>query len=111
MTIPIEQLGERLSKVLQGPDEHQAIELTKNADTVAWVVRIPQEIKENPHADLVFDIEEPSGRLMTVHIQAKSQSSAPQRNSATPIFGAGRGTLTIVSEDDEHLKDFQEYMK
>jgi hypothetical protein len=29
----------------------------------------------------------------------------------TPVFGAGRGTMTIVSEDDEHLKDFQEYME
>jgi hypothetical protein len=28
-----------------------------------------------------------------------------------PVFGASRGTLSIVSEDEEHLKDFQEYMK
>lgn len=25
-------------------------------------------------------------------------------------FGLGKGKLTIVSDDDEHLKDFQEYM-
>lgn len=25
-------------------------------------------------------------------------------------FGLGKGKLTIVSEDDEHLKDFKEYM-
>ena len=32
-------------------------------------------------------------------------------NEQKPVFGAGRGTLTIVSEDEEHLKDFHEYMK
>lgn len=27
-----------------------------------------------------------------------------------PRFGNCQGMLTIVTEDDEHLKDFQEYM-
>jgi len=27
-----------------------------------------------------------------------------------PRFGSCKGKLTIVAEDDEHLKDFQEYM-
>ena len=27
-----------------------------------------------------------------------------------PIPGRGRGTLVILSEDDEHLDDFQEYL-
>ena len=29
---------------------------------------------------------------------------------ARPIPGRGRGMLTIVAEDDEHLKDWAEYM-
>ncbi len=28
----------------------------------------------------------------------------------TPKFGNCKGMLTIVSDDDEHLKDFAEYM-
>lgn len=28
-----------------------------------------------------------------------------------PRFGSCKGMLTIISEDDEHLKDFDEYMK
>ncbi len=28
----------------------------------------------------------------------------------SPIFGRGRGKLIILAEDDEHLKDFEEYM-
>ena len=27
-----------------------------------------------------------------------------------PVPGRGKGMLTIISEDDEHLKDFAEYM-
>jgi prevent-host-death family protein len=28
----------------------------------------------------------------------------------SPLFGRGKGKIIIVSEDDEHLKDFEEYM-
>ena len=28
-----------------------------------------------------------------------------------PVFGSCRGMLTILSEDDEHLKDFGPYME
>lgn len=28
----------------------------------------------------------------------------------TPVFGRGKGKVVIVSEDEEHLKDFEEYM-
>jgi antitoxin (DNA-binding transcriptional repressor) of toxin-antitoxin stability system len=28
----------------------------------------------------------------------------------TPVFGSCRGMLHIVAEDDEHLKDFEEYV-
>jgi antitoxin (DNA-binding transcriptional repressor) of toxin-antitoxin stability system len=27
-----------------------------------------------------------------------------------PVFGRGKGMLVVHSEDDEHLKDFAEYM-
>ena len=30
---------------------------------------------------------------------------------AAPAFGSCRGMLTILAEDDEHLRDFAEYMK
>lgn len=29
----------------------------------------------------------------------------------TPRFGAAKGMLKIISDDDEHLRDFAEYMK
>lgn len=29
----------------------------------------------------------------------------------TPVFGSCKGMLTVNCEDDEHLKDFAEYME
>ena len=31
-------------------------------------------------------------------------------STGRPILGRGRGKLIIVSEDDDHLQDFEEYM-
>jgi len=28
-----------------------------------------------------------------------------------PIYGRGKGKVVILSEDEEHLKDFEEYMQ
>ena len=35
---------------------------------------------------------------------------APSGVLPQPRFGSGQGALTIVTEDDEHLQDFAEYL-
>jgi antitoxin (DNA-binding transcriptional repressor) of toxin-antitoxin stability system len=40
---------------------------------------------------------------------AKLVSAAPKPRLRPPP-GLGKGMITIVSDDDEHLKDFREYM-
>ena len=109
-TIPVEQLDERLSKAIEQQDEHEAIGLTKNAGTVAWLLRVPEALKDSG-ADIVVSGEGPSGRVFVI-LEAKHGLQRQSDGAAhAPVFGAGRGTLTIVSEDDDHLKDFQEYME
>ncbi len=34
----------------------------------------------------------------------------PQAEKPQRVPGRGKGTLTILVEDDEHLEDFQEYL-
>lgn len=34
----------------------------------------------------------------------------PDQTASGPVFGRGKGMLTIHSEDDDHLLDFAEYM-
>jgi len=41
----------------------------------------------------------PVGRLLPPHLP-----------KGVPIAGRGKGKLVIHSEDDDHLKDFEEYM-
>jgi hypothetical protein len=107
--IAVEQLGGRLTEALEQQDAHEAIPLTKGGGTVAWVLRVPEALKDTV-ADLVTFTEGPGGQVVAV-VQAKHASSdEAKRATHSPVFGAGRGTLTVVSEDDDHLKDFQEYM-
>ena len=39
-----------------------------------------------------------------------AQLVPPPAERPRPVPGRGRGKLVIVSEDDEHLKDFEDYM-
>ena len=34
----------------------------------------------------------------------------PIRAIRQPLFGRGRGKVVVVAEDEEHLKDFEEYI-
>jgi prevent-host-death family protein len=34
----------------------------------------------------------------------------PSVGNVQPVFGRGKGKLVILADDDEHLKDFQDYM-
>ena len=107
-TIPVEELNEQLTKALEQQDEHEAIGLTKDADTVAWVIKVPKELQDSK-ANVTLFGEGPTGRVFIA--QADRVLGVAESERRTPVFGAGRGSLTIISEDDEHLKDFQEYLK
>jgi hypothetical protein len=47
---------------------------------------------------------------MVVVVQAKADRGSEQ-GAGRPVFGSGKGMLVVHAEDDEHLKDFDEYMR
>jgi prevent-host-death family protein len=51
---------------------------------------------------IITENQEPVAKLV-------SQSPKP-RPGLRPPPGLGKGFITVVSDDDEHLKDFEEYM-
>ena len=108
-TIPVEQLDARLTKAIEQQDQHEAIGLTKDAGTVAWLVRVPPELRD-AEADAVLITEGADGHVFVV-VQAKHVKGSMAGMKRAAVFGAGRGTLTVLNEDDEHLKDFREYME
>lgn len=54
-----------------------------------------------------LDPSEYARRLLDEHLAASSSGPAP----GSPTYGSCRGMLTIAAGDDEHLKDFGEYMR
>jgi hypothetical protein len=109
-TIPVEQLEHRLSEALKQQDEHEAIGLTTSAGTVALVVKVPESLK-HLDADLVVVRAASEGQVLFVVETKGTDEKRPAEAGNVPAVGAGRGTLTILKEDDEHLKDFREYME
>jgi antitoxin (DNA-binding transcriptional repressor) of toxin-antitoxin stability system len=63
--------------------------------------QLPQLIDQlQPGEEVVITRgDQPVARLVS--------SEAPK---PTPVFGACKGMLEILAEDDEHLQDFAEYM-
>jgi antitoxin (DNA-binding transcriptional repressor) of toxin-antitoxin stability system len=48
--------------------------------------------------------------IITRNQQPVAQLIPPATAQPQPVFGSCKGMLTIVSEDEEHLEDFKEYM-
>ena len=58
--------------------------------------------------ELESDLGIPDGA--DVEVTVVISQPRPPIGKRGPQFGNCRGMLTIVEEDDEHLKDFQDYM-
>ena len=73
-------------------------------------MRLPEGTKDWD-VDGAFWLESPMGRVLVI-IEAKhGQPLGSEVGFGQPVFGSCKGMMTIVSEDEEHLKDFEEYMK
>ncbi len=72
-TIPIREASSRLSELIDQLQPGEEIELTRDSETVARLVRNSTQKK-------------------------------------TRQFGLGKGKLTILANDDEHLEHFQDYL-
>jgi antitoxin (DNA-binding transcriptional repressor) of toxin-antitoxin stability system len=60
--------------------------------------------------DLIHQLTPGSEVVITEKNLPVARLVMPQPEPTWPIPGRGKGTLTILSEDDEHLDDFKEYM-
>jgi antitoxin (DNA-binding transcriptional repressor) of toxin-antitoxin stability system len=49
--------------------------------------------------------------LLTRNAQPVAKLVGQPRTDARPILGRGKGKVIIVSEDDDHLQGFEEYMQ
>ena len=58
-------------------------------------------------AELIAGLKPGEEVDITQNNQTVAKLVSPKRQ---PQFGVGKGKLTLVQEDDDHLKDFEEYM-
>ena len=48
--------------------------------------------------------------VLTRNDRAVAKLIGTPHETPRPLPGRGKGMLTVISEDDDHLKDFAEYM-
>ncbi len=60
--------------------------------------------------DLIAKVGRGEEVLIVRDAHPVAQLIGPRTEKPQPVFGRGRGKLIVVSDDDEHLKDFEDYM-
>jgi antitoxin (DNA-binding transcriptional repressor) of toxin-antitoxin stability system len=60
--------------------------------------------------ELIDQLGAGEGLVITHNACPVAMLVPPASEVPQPVFGRGRGKVVIVSEDDEHLKGFEEYM-
>ena len=108
-TIALDQLDQQVADALNRQPREDPILLTKGSDALGFLLRLPEGTKDSD-VDVTYWSDEPTGRVL-VMIEAKYGPRESEGDPGEPVFGSCKGMLTIVSEDDEHLKDFAEYME
>jgi len=66
-------------------------------------------IAQNSLTEIIAGLGPDDEVLIVQNQKPIARLSVPQKRR--PQFGNCKGMLTIVSEDDEHLKDFEDYME
>jgi antitoxin (DNA-binding transcriptional repressor) of toxin-antitoxin stability system len=71
---------------------------------------IPVEQAEGHLAEIIEKLSPGEAVLLTRDDRAVARLVGEAGEKPRPVLGRGKGMLTIVSDDDEHLKDFAEYL-
>jgi hypothetical protein len=109
-TIALEQAETRISEALKQQGQDEPIRLKTGSEATGLLLRVPEGMKDSDF-DLVGWQEGPEGRFLVLFEAKLSVEHRSHSEPAHPVFGSCQGMLTIVSEDEDHLKDFEEYMK
>jgi antitoxin (DNA-binding transcriptional repressor) of toxin-antitoxin stability system len=80
--------------------------------TMMMIMRtMPIEQVEGHLAEVIETLPPGEELLITRGNKPVAKLVGEDKEQPRPVFGRGKGMLTIISEDDEHLKDFAGYMR
>ncbi len=71
---------------------------------------MPLEQAEGHLAEIIEKLSPGEVIVLTRNNRPVARLLGEQEEKPHPVPGRGKGMLTIISEDDDHLKDFAEYM-
>lgn len=71
---------------------------------------IPLEKVEGHLAEIIAKLPPGEEIVLTRDDRPIARLIGVSGENARPLPGRGKGMLTIISDDDDHLKDFAEYM-
>jgi antitoxin (DNA-binding transcriptional repressor) of toxin-antitoxin stability system len=71
---------------------------------------MPIEQAEGHLAEIVEKLSPGEEIVLTREDKPVAKLIGTPREIPRPVPGRGKGMLTVLSEDDDHLKDFAEYM-
>ena len=108
-TLSLDQAGKVVAEALKQQSREEPILLTKGSDAIGLLLRLPDGTKGSD-VDGALWLDGPAGQVLVI-VQAKRDPQLEGEAPGRPVFGSCQGMLTVVSEDDEHLKDFKEYME
>jgi antitoxin (DNA-binding transcriptional repressor) of toxin-antitoxin stability system len=98
-TIPLEETGAKLADELRRSESQEPVVIVNSKGPVALVVPLPASTAEAAVQPLTVDFDS-FGEV----------TYWPASPYGKPVFGSCKGMLTVVAEDNEHLRDFGEYM-
>jgi len=100
-TITLKQAQAQLPDLIHDLKPGEEIVITENNQPVAKLVS--EHSNPKPGEEIVItENYKPVAKLVSEHSNPKPGLRPPP--------GLGKGFITIVSDDSEHLKDFEEYM-
>ena len=71
---------------------------------------LPVEQAEGHLTEIIDKLSSGEEIVLTRDDKPVAKLIGAQAEPPRPLPGRGKGMLTIISEDDDHLKDFAEYM-
>jgi antitoxin (DNA-binding transcriptional repressor) of toxin-antitoxin stability system len=71
---------------------------------------LPVEQAEGHLAEIIDKLSPGEEVILTRDDKPVAKLIGTPGEKPRPLPGCGKGMLTIISEDDDHLKDFAEYM-
>ena len=114
-SIPVESLDHHVVDTIKSQQSEEPVVLTENSRAVGLVWRIPEEFNAIDFTMLFHREIRATGPGCKITIRFPKANGAiesePAAGQGVPVFGSCRGMLSIIADDDEHLKDFEEYMK